>query len=76
MSQSGRTMREYSYSNSDGQEGFVEVSFGPWGTPDLGDAPIMLSFGDACWMGIEEADEFQRWLRSALAEAKRKHGGF
>lgn len=69
-----RTTREYHYTNSDGYEGLVSVSFGPWSTsPGWRDAPIMVSFDDATWMGVKEAEEFQRWLRSALAEAKRKH---
>jgi hypothetical protein len=68
-----RTHREFSYTNSDGYEGFVRVSFGPWETKDVSDAPIMVSFEDAVWMGVEQAEEFQRWFRVALSEAKRRH---
>jgi hypothetical protein len=68
-----RERREYRYVNEDGAEGFIEVSFGPWGFGHGDDAPIMVSFEDAAWMGVEHADEFIRWLRSAIAEAKRMH---
>jgi hypothetical protein len=72
-----RTQREFQYTNKDGQEGFVQVSWGPWGK--AGDlmsqhaAPIMVSFEDAPWMGVEQAEEFAQWFRVALAEAKRLH---
>lgn len=69
----GRTHREFHYANEDGQEGLVRVGFGHWGAPDLGIAPIMVSFEDAPWMGVEQAEEFQRWFKVALAEAKRRH---
>lgn len=69
----GRTTREYHYTNSDGEEGVVEVSFGPWATEGMGEAPVMVTFDDARWMGVEEAEGFLRWFRTALAEAKRKH---
>lgn len=68
-----RTHREFHYTNEDGQDGMVSVGFGPWGGSSPHDAPIMVSFDDACWMGVEQADEFTRWFRVALAEAKRKH---
>jgi len=71
-----REHREFRYSNSDGDEGFVEIGFGPWGwtTPGADNtAPIMVSFDDAGWMGIEEAEAFLRWLKVALPEAKRRH---
>ena len=68
-----RTNREFRYTNSDGQDGCVEVSFGPWSTERLGEAPIMVTFDDAMWMGITEAEKFQRWLTNALIEAKWNH---
>lgn len=72
-----RTYRDYYWTNEDGQEGLVRVAWGPWGKPEDAmaghDAPIMVSFEDAMWMGVETADEFLRWLRSAVAEAKREH---
>lgn len=68
-----RTSREFHYKNEDGGEGFVRVSFGPWGNASGGDAPIMISFDNACWMGVEAAEEFQAWFKIALDEAKRRH---
>ena len=71
-----RTTRRYGYTNEDGETGFVSVDFGPWGgeaEKAWGDAPIMVTFDDARWMGIEQARGFQRWLRVALAEAERLH---
>lgn len=73
MSASSRVHRQFHYTNDDGHEGFVSVSFGPWSTPGVADSPIMVDFEDAPWMGMETAQDFARWFRSALAEARRKH---
>lgn len=56
----------------------ISVSFGPWGFAmdslvGREPAPIMISFEDGAWMGIEQAEDFLRWFRMALAEAKRRH---
>lgn len=68
-----RVRRRFHYVNADDQEGFIEVAYGPWGGPR--EAPIMVSFDDARWMGAKEAEEFARWFHSAMAEAKRLHVG-
>lgn len=76
---SSRTYREFKYTNSDGDEGFVDVGWGPWGYAEDGlldvvdDAPIMITFSDAPWMGIETAKDFLRWFKVAISEAERKH---
>lgn len=69
----GRVRRRFEYTNEDGQEGAVEVSFGPYGGEMRAEAVIMLVFDDACWMGTDKFEEFQRWLKMALAEARRRH---
>lgn len=68
-----RTSREFTWTNEDSYEGVIVVSYGPWSSGIDTDAPIMVSFEDATWMGVETAAEFQRWFKSALAEAKRLH---
>lgn len=68
-----RERREFHYTNDDGDEGFVELSFGPWPVEEWPDAPIMVSFEDARWMDDKIAADFLRWLKIALSEAKLKH---
>jgi hypothetical protein len=72
-----RVYRFFDWTNEDGLEGQVQVSYGPWGEPGdywgKRDAPIMVSFEDASWMGVETADDFMRWFKLAITEAKRLH---
>lgn len=68
-----RTYREFKYTNSDGDQGFVEMSYGQWEHLNHLSAPIMIQFDEAPWMSIENAEDFVRWLKIAISEAKRNH---
>lgn len=64
-----RVRRNFEYANEDGGQGHITVTFGESDT--FGEMPTIISFDDACWMGVEAAEEFQHWFKLALAEAKR-----
>lgn len=71
-----RQHAEFRFTNEEGDEGFVEVSWGPWGFGDDDDreAPIMVTFDDAYWMGVDDGERFTWWLAKTLAQARIAHG--
>lgn len=78
-----RQSAEFEWENSDGGQGYIDLSWGPmesWfdddgavvleGDPDF---PMMLSL-EGPWMGQEDIERFIKWLQEQYAVAKLLHG--
>lgn len=68
-----RENAEFTWTNSDGYDGLIVLSWGTWDFYADDDprkqGPVMLSFEDATWMGKDDAQKFAGWLRERIGEA-------